>query len=95
MKLRFYYDPETGQPHIYEHGVSEDETADVLINPGEDRTGSEGSRVAIGQTESGRYLRVIYVPDAESDSIFVITAYELKGRALTVYRKRRRRRKGK
>jgi hypothetical protein len=27
----------------------------------DDRVGSEGSRVALGQTEAGRYLRVIYV----------------------------------
>lgn len=44
---------------------------------GEDRPGRKGSRVAIGQTRSGRYLRVIYVPDPEPDSVFVITAYEL------------------
>ena len=25
MNIRFYLDPETGQPHIYNHGVSEDE----------------------------------------------------------------------
>jgi hypothetical protein len=28
----------------------------------EDRAGRDGSRIALGQTESGRYLRVIYVP---------------------------------
>jgi hypothetical protein len=32
---------------------------DVLIRPGEDRPGHEGSRVALGQTRGGRYLRVI------------------------------------
>jgi hypothetical protein len=48
--------------------------------------------VAIGQTEAGRYLRVIYVPDPEPSSVFVITAYELRGKALAAYRRRRRRR---
>jgi hypothetical protein len=23
MKMRYYFDPETGQPHIYDHGVDE------------------------------------------------------------------------
>ena len=93
MNIRFYVDPDTGLPHIYRHGVTEDEVEDVLGRPGEDRPGNEGSRVAIGQTQNGRYLRVIYVPDPKPDSIFVITAYELRGKALTAYRRRRRRRR--
>jgi hypothetical protein len=95
MKIRFYIDPETGMPHIYRHGVSEDEAEAVLANPGEDRPGQEGSRIAVGQTLAGRYLRVIYVPDPDSASVFVITAYELKGKPLAAYRRRRGRRKRK
>ena len=91
MNIRFYLDPETGEPHIYSHGVTEDEVADVLRNPGEDRPGREGSRVALGQTRSGRYVRVIYVPDPVPASVFVITAYELRSKPLTAYRRRRRR----
>jgi len=94
MKIRFYIDPETGMPHIHRHGVQEDEAEDVLSNPGEDRPGKEGSRIAIGQTLGGRYLRVIYVPDPDPESVFVITAHELRGKPLTAYRRRRRRRKG-
>ena len=94
MKIRFYIDPETDMPHIHRHGVREDEAEDVLSNPGEDRPGKEGSRIAIGQTLGGRYLRVIYVPDPDPESVFVITAYELKGKPLAAYRRRRRRRKG-
>jgi hypothetical protein len=90
MRIRFYIDPRTGQPHIQSHGVAEDEVQAVLDAPGEDRLGEEGSRVAIGQTEGGRYLKVIYVPDPEPDSIFVITAYTLEGKALAAYRRRRR-----
>jgi hypothetical protein len=56
----------------------------------EDRSGRDGARVALGQTAEGRYLRVIYVPDPEPNSIFVITAYELTGKPLAAYRKRRR-----
>ena len=94
MKIRFYIDPETDMPHIHRNGVSEDEAEDVLSNPGEDRPGKEGSRIAIGQTVGGRYLRIIYVPDPDPDSVFVITGYELKGKPLAAYRRRRRRRKG-
>jgi len=92
MEIRFYVDPETGEPHIYRHGVTEDEVADAIQSPGEDRPGREGARVAIGQTRGGRYLRVIYVP--EPGGAFVTTAYELSGKPLMAYR-RRRRRKGK
>jgi len=92
MNIRFYIDPETNLPHIYRHGVDESEVEDVLRRPGEDRPGYEGSRVAIGQTQAGRYLRVIYVPDPNPDSVFVVTAYELKGKPLAAYRRRRRRR---
>ncbi|MFO1433923.1 MAG: DUF4258 domain-containing protein [Candidatus Competibacteraceae bacterium] len=71
--------------------MSEDEVEDILRHPGEDRPGREGSRVALGQTRSGRYWRVIYIPAPEPDSVFVITAYELQGKPLTAYRRRRRR----
>ena len=91
MEIRFYFDPDTELPHIYSHDVREDEVEDVLRRSGEDRPGKNGSRVALGQTRAGRYLRVIYVPDPEPDSVFVITAYELSGKALTAYRRRRRR----
>jgi hypothetical protein len=92
MKIRFYIDPETGLPHIYRHDPREDEVEDVLKKPGEDRPGKENSRIAFGQARRGRYLRVIYVPDPEPDSVFVITAYELKGKPLKAYRRRGRRR---
>ena len=90
MNIRFYIDPETKMPHIYRHGVDEEEVEDVLRQPGEDRPGREGARVAIGRTRAGRYLRVIYVPDQEPDSVFVITAYQLTGKPLMAYRRRRR-----
>ncbi len=46
-------EPETSLPHIYGHQVFEGEVEDVLIHPGEDRPGQEGSRVATGADESG------------------------------------------
>lgn len=93
MGVRFYLDRETGEPHIHRHAVTEDEVQEVLVRPLEDRPGSEGSRVAVGQTRGGRYLRVIYVPDPEPDSLFVITAYELGPKALRALRRRRRRKR--
>lgn len=92
MRVRFYPDPETGLPHIYEHGVTEAEVVQVLARPGEDRAGTADSRVALGQTWAGRFLRVIYVRDPGEDSVFVITAYEVRGKALKAYRRRQRRR---
>jgi len=92
MQVRFYIDPATDLPHVYGHDVTEAEVKEILANPGEDRPGEEASRVAIGQTEAGRYLRVIYVPDPKPDSVFVITAYELRGKPLRAYRRRRKKR---
>lgn len=92
MKIRFYIDPQTGLAHIENHGVRDDEVEDVLRKPGEDRPGREGSRVALGQTRAGRYLRVIYVPDSDPTHVFVVTAYDLKGKPLSAYRRRCRRR---
>ena len=92
MRLRFYVERDAGHPHIEDHGVSEEEVVQVLRRPGEDRPGAGGSRVAIGQTESGRTLRIVYVIDAEPDSVFVITAHEVFGKPLAAYRRRRRKR---
>ena len=91
MEIRYYIDPETGEPHLYRHQVAEGEVEDVLGRPQEDRPGFEGSRVAMGQTREGRYLRVIYVPDLAPGSIFVVTAYEPGPKAINALRRRRRR----
>ncbi len=93
MEVRYFCDPETGLPHIYEHGVTEGEVEWVLMHPGEDGPSSRGSRQAIGRTHSGRYLRVVYVPDEEGEGVFVVTAYALVGRQLHAFRRRQRRRR--
>ena len=90
VEPRFFIDLSTGQPHIYGHNVTEAEVEDVLARPIEDRPGSEGSRVAVGQTEAGRYLKVIYVPDPAPGSVFVITAFELGPKALKALKRRRK-----
>ena len=91
MELKFFIDPETEQPHIYNHGVTEAEVGKVLDHPGLVLKGRENSRFALGQTEASRYLKVVYAPRREGEGIFVITAYELRGKELKAYRRRRRR----
>jgi hypothetical protein len=88
--LRFHVHAETGLPHIYEHGVTEDEVRQVLARPGAEFAGRSNSRIALGQTVAGRYLEVVYVPDDDRSGAFVVTAYPLVGRALKAYRRRRR-----
>jgi len=90
VDARYYIDPGTDEPHIYGHAVTEREVEDVLGRPIEDRLGREGARVAIGQTRGGRFLRVVYVPDGQPGSLFVITAYELGPKALRALRRRRK-----
>jgi hypothetical protein len=92
MDVRYYHDPQTGLPHIYDHGVTKSEVEWILAHPGEDEACADDSRQALGQTDAGRYLRVIYVPDKEGDGVFVVTAYPLAGRQLKAFRRRKRRR---
>jgi hypothetical protein len=92
MDFRFYRDPETGAPHIYEHGITENEVFEVFRRPREDRPAADGARATVGQTAAGRCLRIVYVPDPEPRSVFVVTAYEVRGKALKAYRRRQRRR---
>jgi hypothetical protein len=93
MDLRFHIDPESGEPHIYDHGVTKEEVRQVLVRRGDDFPGTRNTRIRFGQTLAGRYLKVIYVPDEERDSVFVITAYDLRGNALKAFRRRQRRRR--
>lgn len=90
VDFHFYLDPATGQPHMWNHHVDEGEVEEVLRNPGEDRPGRDGARVAVGQTAAGRYLRVVYVREPMPDRVFVITAFELRGKPLLAYRRRQR-----
>ena len=91
MELRFYAEPDSGQPHIYGHGVTEQEVEDVLRGRGEDLRASGNSRRKLGPTSAGRVLQVFYVPDENLDSAFVITAYEPQGKAKKAFRRRQRR----
>jgi hypothetical protein len=91
VRLRFLLDPETGEPHINLHNVTEEEVEQMLRHPGDDFPGRRDSRIALGPTDTGRHLQVVYVPDPDRETLFVLTAYDLKGKALAAYRRRRRR----
>lgn len=91
MEIRYYLDPETGLPHIYGHGVSEEEVEQVFRGNGEDLSAANGARMKLGRTTLGRYLQIIYSPDDGLDSVFVITAYELRGKSKKAFRRRQRR----
>jgi hypothetical protein len=91
MDFRYYIDPDSGDPHIYDHDVSESEAEQVMRGAGEDLAGQRGARLKLGQTSAGRYLQVIYVPDEGGESVFIITAYELRGKAKAAFRRRQRR----
>ena len=93
MRIRYYIDPATGLPHIYEHEISEREVEAIIERPLQDLRGREDSRIAIGQTEAGRYLKVVYVPDPILDSVFVITAYELGSKAKRAIRRKVRKKR--
>ena len=77
----------------YEHSVSEGEVEEVLSEPTQDMRGRENSRIAIGQTSAGRYLKVIYVPGPLPGACFVITAHELGPKAKRAIRRKRKGRK--
>ena len=93
MNLRYWKDPETGLPHIFDHGVTEDEVRQVLSRRAEDFPGTAGSRIRLGQTKAGRYLQVVYVPDIVGDGAFVVTAFDLAPKAKRAFRRRQRRKR--
>jgi len=93
MELRFWINPETDLPHVLDHGVTEEEVRQVLRRTGEELPGSDRSRIRLGQTEAGRSLQVVYVPDTVGDGAFVVTAYDLTPKAMRAFRRRQRRKK--
>jgi hypothetical protein len=93
VDIRFYIDPETGLPHIHRHGIREVEVEEVMHGPGEDLAAKNNARMKLGQSGAGRYIQVVYVPDDQPESVFVITAYELQGKSKQAFRRRQRRKR--
>ncbi len=90
MIIRFYIDPDTSEPHIFEHGVSADEVREVLRKPLEEAKSRKHSIIALGQTRAGRYLKIIYSRDEDNDGIFVITAFDLPPKQIAALGRRMR-----
>ena len=92
MDFRFYKDPDSGLAHCYaQHGITEREVIEVLHRAGRRWRRRDGSMVAEGQTDGGRYLRIIYRDFEREGYTFVITAYDLTGKAKQAYRRKRKR----
>jgi hypothetical protein len=52
MEIRYYLDPESWEPHIYDHAVTENEVEDVLNGAGDDLRGENDTRIKLGQASS-------------------------------------------
>ncbi|MEX1104092.1 MAG: DUF4258 domain-containing protein [Dehalococcoidia bacterium] len=87
MKYEFHLDPETGEPHLATHGVSEQEALDVLEEAELVLKGSGETMVAHGQTRDGRWLRVVYV-ERPPGNLRIITAYTPGPKAIRAIRRR-------
>jgi hypothetical protein len=96
--FRYHMNPETEQPHIYDHGVTEEEVEELFQNFPETMRAKKSPEhrtrtwMALGQTFAGRYLKVFYLPDEDGRGNFVITAYDLDGDDLRAHRRRMKRR---
>jgi hypothetical protein len=91
IQCRFYHG-QARYPYIHRNDVVQDEVRAVMSHPGEDFPAIEGARMVLGQIKPGeRYLRIIYVPDLVLRSIFVLTAFTLRGEVLRACRARQRR----
>ncbi len=97
MNVRFYcsrwdnLEPPRYLPQIWVRDVVADEVRVVLAHSSEDLPAIDGARMALGQIKPGEcYLRVVYVPDSETNSVFVISALRLRGKVLKACRTRQR-----
>ena len=93
MRYEFYLDAESGQPHLYRHGVDESEVIEVFEDAGLRWHNAEGKWVLIGKTRSGRFLQVVYlVLEENPPATFVITAYTPKRELISAYRRHMKKR---
>ena len=63
-QFRYYIDPETDEPHIYNHDVTEEAVEEDFLSGGETRREGGGVYARIGPTEDGRLLRIIFRKDS-------------------------------
>jgi uncharacterized DUF497 family protein len=84
-RFRFWWDDENVE-HIANHGVDPFEAEAVITNAVEIRKVGHGKYVAYGQTDSGRYLMVIFAPK-EQRRLRVVTARDLTPKEKRRFRK--------
>jgi uncharacterized DUF497 family protein len=89
LEIRFLCDAD-GSTHIHKHGVSEREAIRVFWGAKHRAPAKRGAKMALGQTDTGRFLKVIYKPIDRG--ILIITAYDLRGKELKAFRRLVRRR---
>ncbi|HLX61683.1 MAG TPA: hypothetical protein VKX17_10410 [Planctomycetota bacterium] len=90
MELRYCINEFTGLPHIYDHGVSEEEVEWIIANAEFEWHGNGDSIVAIGRTPGRKLLKVIYVPDEDNEGAFVITSYRPTRKEVLAHNRRMR-----
>ena len=72
---RFWWD-EQNIDHIANHGVEPYETEYVIANARLTRNVGQGKYIAYGQTDTGRYLMVIFAPK-DKGRLRVVTARDM------------------
>ena len=68
-RIRFYFDPQTGEPHTLEHDVSEDEVEEVLSQPLEDRSGSQSQARAAPEGKEKTVSTTRFPPGWDEDRV--------------------------
>jgi len=82
LKLKFYIDTETNEPHIYKHEISEAEIVEFFQEIKYlERKRNDKSYEAFGRIHSNRFLHVVYRKEA-ADVFFIITAYDIEDKEL-------------
>lgn len=72
-------DPDGNVVHIAEHGITQDEVADVLSDPSNETTHSRssGNWITFGWTQTDRHLAVVWEHVLDNPwTVYPITAYE-------------------
>lgn len=76
--------------HIARHGVQPGEVEEVFFNQPLFRKSRGGAYIALGPTDDGRLLAVIYAVRPGSE-IYVVTARDMDSKERRLYRRERRR----
>lgn len=75
MNYTFWWD-EDNIEHIANHGVEPYEAEEAIDNAVLTKKGDDGKYLAYGQTDSGRYLLVVFAPKPHS-RLRVVTARDM------------------